>query len=604
VRLTGWEVSHVGVPPVPDDPDAARFDYDALVVGSGFGGAVAALRLVEKGYRVGVLEAGRRFADGEFATTSWDVRRYLFNPALRCYGILRMTLLRNVLVLSGAGVGGGSLGYANTLYTPPDAFFADPQWAHITDWRAELAPHLDTASRMLGVTTTPVTTAADTVLREVADDLGIGHTFRPTPVGVYFGAPGTPGGTRAADPFFGGAGPGRTACTLCGGCMVGCREGAKNTLPKNYLHLAEAAGAQVHPLTTAVQVRPLSGLDGEARGGAGWAVRIVPTDGGPLRRRTGGRQLTARHVVLAAAALGTQRLLHAMRDDGTLPDLSPRLGELSRTNSEAILGPRTARADLDFSSGVAITSSIHPDDVTHIEPVRYGPGSNLLGLLSTVLVDGTDDRGRPRRRWAAAPREIWRIRRHLPGALLPRRWSQQVIVLLAMQTIDNSITTFTRRGLLGRRLTSRQGVGQPNPTWIPVAHDVTRRVAEKIDGVPLGSVTDLFDVPLTAHFIGGCPIGQTAADGVVDPFHRLHGYDNIHVVDGSTISANLGVNPALTITALAERALSFWPNRGEADARPRRGARYVPVAAVPPRAPAVPAGAPAALRWGHEAVLP
>ncbi|MFN0283059.1 MAG: GMC oxidoreductase [Kineosporiaceae bacterium] len=594
----------MGAPPATDGPADGPFDHDVLVVGSGFGGGVAALRLVEKGYRVGVLEAGRRFGDDEFARTSWDVRRYLFAPALRCSGILRMTLLRNVFILSGAGVGGGSLVYANTLYTPPDAFYADRQWAHITDWRSELAPHYDTASRMLGVVTTPVTTAADRVLREVADDLGIGHTYRPAPVGVHFGPPGTPGGSRVTDPFFGGAGPARTTCTLCGNCMVGCRVGAKNTVVKNYLHLAEAAGAQVLPLTTVVGVRPLPGADGDARGAAGWAVETRPTQGGPLRRRTGRRVLTARHVVLAAAALGTQRLLHAMRDEGTLPDVSPRLGELSRTNSEAVLGPRTSRADLDFSSGVAITSSIHPDPVTHIEPVRYGRGSNLLGLLSTVLVDGTDDRGRPRRRWAAAPREIWRIRRHLPGALLPRRWSQQVVVLLAMQTLDNSITTFTRRGLLGRRLTSRQGVGQPNPTWIPVAHDVTRRVADKIDGVPLGSVTDLFDVPLTAHFIGGCPIGQTPAEGVVDPFHRLHGYDNLHVVDGSTISANLGVNPALTITAQAERAMSLWPNRGGVDPRPPRGSRYVRVAPVPPRRPAVPAGAPAALRWGREPVVP
>ncbi len=586
-----------------DRPDEGRrgaaLDYDVVVVGSGFGGAVSALRLTEKGYRVAVLEAGRRFADADFARTSWDVRRYLFRPSLGCYGILRMTPLRNAFILSGAGVGGGSLVYANTLYRPPDAFYADPQWAGITDWRAELAPHYDTASAMLGVRPNPVPTPADDVLRAVADDLGVGHTFRPTPVAVHFGPPGTPPGTTTADPYFGGAGPGRTTCTLCGNCMVGCRVGAKNTLVKNYLHLAERRGAIVHPLTTVVRLRPLpvrTGAAGAAPGVAGWAVETRPTDR-HLRWPRRGRTFTARHVVLAASALGTQKLLHAMRDEGTLPGVSPRLGELSRTNSEAVLGSRTSRRDIDFSTGVAITSSIHPDPVTHVEPVRYGRGSNLLGLLSTVLVDGTDAAGRPRRRWAAAPRELWRIRRHLPGALLPRRWSEQVVVLLVMQTLDNSITTFTRRSRLGRRrLTSRQGVGEPNPTWIPLAHDVTRRTAEKIGGVPLGSVPDLFDIPVTAHFIGGCPIGETAERGVVDPYHRLHGYAGVHVVDGSTISANLGVNPSLTIAAQAERAMSLWPNKGEADPRPPQGAGYVRVVPVLPRSPAVPASAPAARR--------
>ena len=579
------------------------FDHDVLVVGSGFGGAVTALRLVEKGYRGAVLEAGRRFADEDFAKTSWDVRRYLFNPAARCFGILRMDLLRNVFVLSGAGVGGGSLVYANTLYTPPDAFYADPQWADVTDWKAELAPHYDTAARMLGVVTNPVTTPSDEVLRAAAEDLGFGHTYRPTPVGVFFGPPGTPEGARAADPFFGGAGPARTTCTHCGNCMVGCRVGAKNTLVKNYLHLAESAGAQVLPLTTAVRVRPLPGPDGApGDGGHGWAVDTLPTGARGARvgtRRTRGlRTFTARHVVLAAAALGTQRLLHAMRDEGTLPRVSPRLGELSRTNSESILGPRTRRPGADFSRGVAITSSVHPDRVTHVEPVRYGKGSNLLGLLTSVLVDGTGPDGRRVRRWTRVPRELWRIRRHLPGALLPRRWSEQVVVLLVMQTLDNSITTFTRRGPFGRRLTSRQGVGAPNPTWIPAAHDVTRRVAERIGGVPLGSVTDLFDVPMTGHFIGGCPIGPTPVRGVVDPYHRLHGYTGLHVVDGSTISANLGVNPSLTITAQAERAMSLWPNAGDPDPRPAAGAGYERLAPVPPRAPVVPATAPAALRAG------
>ncbi|SCG34520.1 GMC family oxidoreductase [Micromonospora coxensis] len=555
------------------------YDYDVLIIGSGFGGSVSALRLTEKGYRVGVLEAGRRFADTEFPTTSWRLRRYLYAPALGCYGILRLSLLRDVLVMSGAGVGGGSLGYANTLYEPPPAFFADPQWADVTDWAAELAPCYDQAKRMLGVTVNPVETAADRALRAVADDLGVGHTYRRTPVGVLFGdAP----GAAVADPFFGGAGPARRTCTLCGSCLTGCRQGAKNTLVKNYLYLAEAAGAVVHPLTTVTAVRPLP--DG------GYAVDTRRT-GGTLRPRR--RRFTAGQVIFAAGALGTQRLLHRMRDRGLLPAISPRLGELSRTNSESILGARTRRRDTDLSHGVAIGSSIHPDPVTHVEPVRYGPGSNLLGLLATVLVDDTG--GRPR--WAAGLRELARSWRDLRLLAWPGRWSEQTVVLLAMQPLDNSITLYTRRGPLGRRrLTSRQGVGQPNPTWVPAAHEVARRVADKIDGVPLGALTELVGRPVTGHFIGGCPIGPDPAHGVIDPYHRLYGHPGLHVIDGSAVAANLGVNPSLTITALAERAVAMWPHAGQPDPRPALGQGYRRVDPVPPRRPAVPPSASAALR--------
>ncbi|BCJ40725.1 cholesterol oxidase [Actinoplanes ianthinogenes] len=545
------------------------YDYDVLVIGSGFGGSVTALRLTEKGYRVGVLEAGRRFTDDQFATTSWRLRDYVYAPALGCYGILRLTLLKNVLIMSGAGVGGGSLGYANTLYEPPDAFYADPQWSGITDWKAALAPYYDQAKRMLGVTINPVETESDRALRAVADDLGVGDSYRRTPVGVYFGS--EPGAV-AADPFFGGAGPERKGCTLCGSCMTGCRENAKNTLVKNYLYLAERAGAEVLERTTVRDVRPLP--DG------GYVVAT---------RRTGGlakRTFTAEQVVFAAGALGTQRLLHKLRDRGSLPAISARLGELSRTNSESILGARTRRRDRDFSHGVAITSSIHPDAVTHVEPVRYGPGSNLLALLSTVMVD---DAGRQPRWWAGL-KALARAGRDLRLYVSPRDWSRQTVVLLAMQPLDNSITVFRRRG----RLTSRPGVGEPNPDWVPAAHDVARRTAEKVDGVPLGSYTELIGKPVTGHFIGGCAIGADADSGVVDPYHRLYGYPGLHVIDGSTVAANLGVNPSLTITALAERAVAMWPNVGESDPRPLTG--YVSVNPVEPVKAVVPADAPAALR--------
>jgi cholesterol oxidase len=565
-----------------------HFDYDVLVIGSGFGGSVTALRLSEKGYRVGVLEAGRRFRDEDFAKNSWHVRDYLFQPAVGCYGIQRIDLLSDAVVLSGAGVGGGSLVYANTLYEPDDPFYADPRWSHITDWKDELAPWYDQATRMLGVQTYPRTTPSDTVMLKIATDLGVADSFHATRVGVCFSdadgrlaEPGAPVG----DPYFGGAGPDRNACKHCGECMTGCRHNAKNTLMKNYLYLAESLGAQVHPLTTVIDVRP--------RPGGGYDV-VTRRTGGKLRRRR--RTFTAEQVVFSAAALGTQRLLHRLRDGGSLPRVSPRLGELSRTNSEAILAVRARRDDVDYSEGVAITSSIHPDGHTHVEPCRYGHESNLMGLLGTILVDGLDGR----RRWRTGLKELVRQRRDLRRLLNPRHWSEQTIPLLVMQTHDNSLTTFTRRGLFGRRMLTRQGVGEPNPTWIPVGHEVARRAADHLDGIAGGAWADLADIPMTGHFIGGCVIGETADDGVVDPYHRLHGYPGLHVIDGSTITANLGVNPSLTITALAERATSLWPNKGEADLRPPLGSAYRRVAPVPPANPAVPESAPGALRRTQE----
>ncbi|RKN32800.1 FAD-dependent oxidoreductase [Micromonospora musae] len=561
--------------------------YDVVVIGSGFGGSVTALRLTEKGYSVGVLEAGRRFADDEFPRTSWRVRRFLWAPRLGCYGIQRITLLRaadrraggGLLVLSGAGVGGGSLVYANTLYEPLPAFYADPQWRDITDWRDELARHYDQAKRMLGVATYPVETGADRAMRAVAERMGVGHTFHATPVGVHLGRP----GERVADPYFGGAGPERTGCTHCGSCMTGCRVGAKNTLVKNYLWLAERLGARVHPLTTVTAVRPHP--DG------GYEVHTVRT-GGWLRRR---QVIRADQVVFAAGALGTQRLLHEMKATGALPDLSPRLGELTRTNSEAILGASVPRrqaraAGLDLTEGVAITSSFHPDPQTHIEPVRYGRGSNAMGLLQSLLVEGGPHRVR---RWLGS---LLRQPGTAARLLSVRRWSERTVIALVMQAADNSLTLRFRRGRWRGRLVGGPGHGTPNPTWIPAGHTAARLLAEEIGGTPGGALTEPFDIPMTAHILGGTVIGATPVDGVIDPYHRVFGHPGLHVVDGAAVSANLGVNPSLTITAQAERAMSLWPNRGEEDPRPPLGEPYRRIDPVPPRSPAVPAYAPAALR--------
>lgn len=564
-------------------------DYDVLIIGSGFGGSVSALRLTEKGYRVGVLEAGRRFADAEFAKTSWNLRKFLWAPQLGMYGIQRIHLLRNCMILAGAGVGGGSLNYANTLYVPPEPFFADKQWSDITDWRSELMPHYEQAQRMLGVVQNPTFTDADRLMKEVADDMGVGDTFVATPVGVFFGPDGekTPGKT-VPDPYFGGAGPARTGCTECGECMTGCRHGAKNTLVKNYLGLAESAGAQVHPMTT------VTGFSQRADGL--WEVSTART-GSKLRRKR--KTFTATNLIVAAGTYNTQKLLFKMRDTGKLPRLSQRLGVLTRTNSESIVGAQTlsVTSELDLTHGVAITSSIHPTPDTHVEPVRYGKGSNAMGLLQTLMTDGAGPQGTDVPRWRQFLDQAGQDPRGVIRLLNPRDWSERTVIALVMQHLDNSITTFTKRGPLGKRLlSSKQGHGEPNPTWIPAGNEVTRRIAEKIDGVAGGTWGELFNIPLTAHFLGGAAIGDSADSGVIDPYHRVYNYPTLYVTDGAAISANLGVNPSLSITAQAERAAALWPNKGEADLRPPQGEPYRRLDPIAPVRPVVPAEAPAALR--------
>ncbi|MGH3961373.1 GMC oxidoreductase [Mycobacterium sp.] len=565
-------------------------DYDVLIIGSGFGGSVTALRLTEKDYRVGVLEAGRRFADHEFAKNSWHLRDFLWAPKLGCYGIQRIHLLNNVMVLAGAGVGGGSLNYANTLYVPPEPFFADRQWSHITDWRSELMPHYEQAQRMLGVVRNPTFTDADRIVKEVADDMGVGDTFVATPVGVFFGPDGTKApGKTVPDPYFGGAGPARTGCIECGECMTGCRHGAKNTLMKNYLGLAESAGAQIHPMTTVTGFtqRP-DGL---------WQVHTVRT--GPRLRRNR-KTFTATHLIVAAGTYNTQKLLFKMRDKGKLPRLSDKLGVLTRTNSESIVGAGrlAVSPDLDLTHGVAITSSIHPTSDTHIEPVRYGKGSNAMGLLQTLMTDGAGPQGSDVPRWRQLLEQAREDPRGIVRLLNPRQWSERTVIALVMQHLDNSITTFTKRNGLGlRRYSSKQGHGQPNPSWIPVGNEVTRRIAAKIDGVAGGTWGELFNIPLTAHFLGGAAIGDSPEHGVIDPYQRAYGYPTLAVMDGAAVSANLGVNPSLSITAQAERAASLWPNKGAEDLRPRQGEPYRRLDPIPPRHPVVPAGAPGALHW-------
>ncbi len=556
------------------------FDVDVAIVGSGFGGSVSALRLVEKGYSVAVFEAGERFGAGDYPKTNWAINKFLFMPKLGLRGIQRLTLLKDVLVLSGAGVGGGSLVYANTLYEPPDNCWSDPQWAHITDWKDELAPHYAQAKLMLGAATAPDQTAADDVMRSLADRLDVADTYRPTEVGVYLGE----AGKTVPDPYFGGAGPKRTGCIECGSCMIGCSHNAKNTLDRNYLYLAEGKGAEVHAGRQVVDVKPLA--DG------GYEVTSERSGSWLLKARTTTR---AEHVVFCAGVLGSMRLLADLKQRGRLPNLSDRLGQRVRTNSEAIIGAQALTGDVDYSKGVAITSSIYPDDRTHIEPVRYPEGSNAMGLLSTILVDGGGRVPRQIRFLGQALRHPVAFGR----SLSVRRWSEKTVILLVMQSADNSLNLKWKQRRNGKlKMTSEQGEGEPNPTYIPEANEAARIAADIMGGQPGSALNEvLLDVPTTAHILGGACIGDSAETGVVDPYQRAYGHTGIHIADASTISANLGVNPSLTITAQTERAMSMWPNKGEPDPRPQLGSPYVRVKPVMPDNPAVHRDAPAGIKW-------
>jgi cholesterol oxidase len=532
----------------------SQFDFDWVVVGSGFGGSVSALRLAEKGYSVGVLECGKRFRDEDFPKSTWDLRRYFWAPRLGLKGIFRLTQFRDVAVVSGCGVGGGSLGYANTLYVPPPEFFRDPQWADLEDWERTLAPHYAEAQRMLGVVEVEQDDPADQLLRELGEHLGVGQTYRKTPVGVYQDNP----GRTVPDPFFGGEGPDRTGCLQCGRCMVGCPHGAKNTLVKNYLWLAERRGVRIEPERTVTEVRPLGAADGSG----GYA--ITSEHSGLLPGR-GKRTITARGVVFAAGPLGTNKLLQRCRLGGALPRISGRLGELVRTNSEMILAV-TVPEDYpeDLTRRVAITSSIYPDAHTHIETVTYGKAGDSMSTLYTLLVgDGT--------KVTRPLKLLGQIVRH-PGkfarVMWPKGWSERTIIVLVMQTLDNAIALRpkrTRNG--GVRLTTEQDPERPNPTFIPVANEAAEWLAKRTGGIAQSSLSEaLFNVPNTAHILGGATIGHSPEDGVVDSRQRVFGYENLLVCDGSAVPANVGVNPSLTITALSEHAMSHVPARGEGGA--------------------------------------
>ncbi|WP_300429192.1 GMC oxidoreductase [uncultured Nocardioides sp.] len=525
------------------------YDYDWIVVGSGFGGSVSALRLAERGYRVAVLETGRRWADDEFATSAWQLRKYLWAPRLGMRGILRLSVLDHVSVASGVGVGGGSLSYANTLLHPDDGFFAHPQWSGLRDWKAELAPHYAEARRVLGATTyvhdggdeKGEFDPADALLHELAVERGVEEGYRKTDVGVFLGTP----GVTVPDPFLGGEGPDRTGCTRCGDCMLGCRVGAKNTLVKNYLHLAERLGVTILPGHEVTSVRPLDG----ATGATGY--RVVAEDSSRRWRRRPPRTLTAGHVVLSAGALGTTRLLLQLRAQGDLPRVSNRLGELFRTNSEYVPAVRLpAGTGPEVSHRVSITSDVRLDEHTHVQTLVYGEHAAMMTNQLTHLTRP----GSTRRR---ALSWLWTNLRH-PGSVVDglRAGSRRQVMLLFMQDVSTSLRVVWRGG----RARTEQSPDEPVPAHLPVSHEVARTLADRVGGVPQGQLLDsVANLGMTAHPLGGAVIGASAADGVVDADHRVFGYDNLMICDGSVIPSNLGTNPSLTITALSELAMSKVP---------------------------------------------
>jgi cholesterol oxidase len=521
-------------------------DVNWVIVGSGFGGSVPALRLAEKGYDVLVLEQGRRFEDADFAKTARELRKLVWVPRLGLRGIMAITPFKHVSVISGVGVGGGSLVYGNTLYVPTaDEFFKHQQWGELADWRAELAPHFATAQRMLGVTTYVGDGPSEAMMRKIAAELGVTDSLHATEVGVFLGMP----GRKVPDPYFDGQGPDRTGCIRCGQCMLGCRYNAKNTLVKNYLHLAERLGARVEAERKVVDIRPLGAADGTG----GYAVTTVRSGRWFRRDR---RTVHTKGVIVAAGALGTTRLLRSLKDSGALPRLSNRIGDLVRTNSEAIVAATARGRDLDWTTDIAITRSVHPDGHTHFTNNTYGAGGDLMGLL---FGPSTSGRGRRRQllRAILVHPLVWLRPRRLKG------WSKRSVLFTVMQSLDSSLRI--RPSRFTKRLNTEIADGIPPASDLPIANRVASLAAQIMGGDPQSSVLEsVMGTSTTAHILGGAVIGATPEHGVVDRYRRAFGYENLLVTDGSTMPANVGVNPSLTITALAEEAMTHIPSKSPA----------------------------------------
>ena len=538
----------------------SEFDFDFIIVGSGFGGSVSALRLVEKGYKVAVMEMGRRWKPSDFPRTSWSIHRWFWHPRIGLRGFFKMRFFRHVTIYHGCAVGGGSITYGATSLPAPDTVWDSGSWVGLADWKSEMPGHYETASRMLGVTENRILGPADDLLRKTAEASGCSDTFYRTRVAIFQPAAGQSGGQTFADPFFGGRGPERTTCTACGGCIMGCRHGAKNSLDLNYLYLAEKNGARVFPETKVVDVRPLSdALDGSS----GYEVRTVRSSAWIRRAR---RRFTSRAVVFAASSLGTMELLFRLREKGSLPTISSELGKHVRTNSESLIGARVPRCREDLSQGIAIGSGVYIDQHTHIEAVRYPRGSDAMSLLTTILTDGRPGAGRIGLWLRNLLSSVVRHPLNSFRMFNPKGWAREAVILLCMQALEGQIEMDWKRPWFWPFQKFLVSGGQKVPTYIPQANQFAKKFAQVAGGTAMSTLPEiLFNVPGTAHCIGGCVIADSPARGVVDHQHRAFGYRNMYICDGSVISANLGVNPSLTITALAERAMSFIPPARAAD---------------------------------------
>ena len=530
-----------------------QFDFDFIVIGSGFGGSVSAHRLTEKGYRVAVMEMGRRWTPDNLPHTSWSIHRWFWRPKLGLRGFFNMRFFKHATIFHGCAVGGGSITYACTLLPPPEKVWESGSWTGLSDWKAEMPRHYETAGRMLGITENRILGPADHLLRKAAEASGVGHTFYCTKVGIFQPAAGKPG-EIVPDPFFGGEGPDRSACIACGGCMIGCRFGAKNTLDLNYLYLAEKHGARVFPETKVVEIKP---LDGASDGSAGYEVSTVRSTAW-IRHQP--HRFTCRAVVFSASSLGTMELLFRLKEKGSLPAISSQLGHHVRTNSESLIGARTPGYSQDVSQGIAIGSGVYIDEHTHIEAVRYPNGSDAMGFLTTILTDGHPG---PQRIALWLKNVIVALLRHpfkTVRVLQPVGWAREFVILLCMQALEGEMEMRWQRPWFWpfrKFLVSR---GKKMPTYIPKANEFAKKLAQLTGGFPMSMLPEiLFDIPGTAHCIGGCVIADSSTHGVVDDHHRVFGYRNMYICDGSVVAANLGVNPSLTITALAERAMSFIP---------------------------------------------
>jgi cholesterol oxidase len=533
---------------------AASRVFDFIVIGSGFGGSVAAHRLTEKGYRVAVMEMGRRWTPENMPSSSWNLRRWIWRPRIGLRGFFNIQLFRHVLILHGCAVGGGSITYANTLLKPKESVWQNGSWAGLANWKAEMPAHYDTAARMLGVDENRILGPADRLLQQAAERAGVGGTYYRTNVAVFEPAEGQSGGQTFPDPYFSGEGPERTTCIGCGGCMLGCRYNAKNSLDKNYLYLAEKHGAEVFAETRVVSVAP---LDGKADGRAGYEVLTVKSTnwlGAPRRR------FTCRGVIFACSALGSMDLLLRLKEQGSLPAISNELGNRVRTNAESLIGVRAPGYHQDLSKGIAIGSGIHLDEHTHIEATRYPKGSDAMALMSTLLTGGRPGWTRILLWLSNLAASFLRHPFRTLRCLQPFGWARESMILLCMQTLDGYIDMRLSRPWyrpFGKVLLSQ---GRRIPTFIPQANEFARNLAASIGGVPMSMVSEiLFDIPGTAHILGGCSMGGSPADGVVDHRNRVFGYRNMYICDGSVLAANLGVNPSLTICAVTERAMSYIP---------------------------------------------